>query len=59
MTYRNNKNQFHKDCYIDIQGKFDYVSVSRNQLKNTKKFATLIISKHYGCAVKYAHQNDK
>ena len=54
MAYGNNKNEFYKDGYTDIWGKFEYVSVSSNQLKNTKKFAILIVSKQYGCAVKYA-----
>ncbi len=35
---------------------FDYVSVSSGQLKNTKKFAILIVTKENGCAVKFANK---
>ena len=53
MSYGNNKNEFYKDGYTDLRGQFDYVSVSSNQLKNTQKFAILVVTKQYGTAVKY------
>ncbi len=48
------KNEFYKDGYTDIRGKFDYVSVSSRQLIDTQSFAILIVTEHCGSAVKYA-----
>eukprot|EP01083_Nonionella_stella_P069902 186637_1 len=50
----NDKNEFYKDGYTDLRGGFDYVSVSSGQLQNAQQFAILIVTKDYGCAVKYA-----
>ena len=53
---RYNKNEFYKDGYTDIRGKFDYVSVSSGKLKDTEKFALLIVTNKCGCAIKYANK---
>eukprot|EP01083_Nonionella_stella_P317539 1156843_1 len=52
----NDKNEFYKDGYTDIRGGFDYLSVSSGQLQKAQKFAILIVTKEYGCAVKYANK---
>ncbi len=56
MKYGNNKNEFYKDGYTDIRGGFDYVSVSSGQLKDTKKFAILIVTNDNGCSVKFVNK---
>ena len=36
------ENEFYKDGYTDIRGKFDYASISTDQLNKTKKFAIFV-----------------
>jgi len=38
----NSGDEFYKDGYTDIRGRFDYVAISSNQLSQTKKFALLV-----------------
>merc|ERR1711865_1106195 len=46
--------QFYKDGYTDRRGRFDYVSLSTNQLDNVSRFAILISSETHGSVVKQA-----
>merc|ERR550525_595293 len=38
----NSGDEFYKDGYTDIRGRFDYVAISSDQLSRTKKFALLV-----------------
>ncbi|MFO0911851.1 MAG: hypothetical protein U0795_02755 [Pirellulales bacterium] len=44
--------QFYKDGYTDLRGKFDYVSLSTNQLDNSTKLSVLILSESHGAVVR-------
>ena len=46
-----NEYEFYKDGYTDIRGEFDYVSISTDQLENTKKFAIFVSNDEYGSFV--------
>eukprot|EP00479_Gromia_sphaerica_P008637 TRINITY_DN336_c0_g1_i1.p1 TRINITY_DN336_c0_g1~~TRINITY_DN336_c0_g1_i1.p1 ORF type:complete len:290 (-),score=76.69 TRINITY_DN336_c0_g1_i1:153-1022(-) len=46
--------KFYKDGYTDLRGRFDYVSLSTDQLKITQKFSILISSEEFGAVVKDA-----
>ena len=48
----NNKTLFHKDCYSDIRGQCDYISLSCNHLLSIKKLALLIVTEKHGSIVK-------
>ena len=48
------ENEFYKDGYTDIRGKFDYVSISTDQLNKTKRFSIFIKADDYGSIVKEA-----
>jgi len=50
----NYTNEFYKDGYTDISGKFDYVSISTDQLDRTQEFAIFIQYDGYGSVVKTA-----
>jgi hypothetical protein len=43
---------FHKDGYTDLRGRFDYSSVSTNQLDQVQRFALLIFSDDQGAEVR-------
>jgi hypothetical protein len=43
---------FYKDGYTDLRGKFDYASLSTNQLDGVEKFAILIMSETDGSLIK-------
>ncbi len=45
---------FYKDGYTDLRGKFDYASLSTNQLDQTDRFAILIMSDKHGSLVREA-----
>ncbi|RCK81145.1 MAG: hypothetical protein OZSIB_2522 [Candidatus Ozemobacter sibiricus] len=45
---------FYKDGYTDLRGKFDYASLSTNQLDQTERFALLIMSDKHGSLVREA-----
>jgi hypothetical protein len=46
--------EFFKDGYTDIRGKFDYASISTDQLERTEEFAILVADEKRGCVVKTA-----
>merc|ERR1712130_956599 len=48
------QNEFYKDGYTDIRGKFDYASISTDQLNKTKRFAIFVQAQGYGSIVKEA-----
>ena len=43
--------QKYKDGYTDISGKFDYASISTDQLNRTTKFAIFVEAEGLGCVV--------
>lgn len=54
-TYAKLKNgevKFYKDGYTDLRGRFDYASVSTNQLDAVERFSLLIMSDQHGAIVK-------
>ena len=44
--------KFYKDGYTDLRGRFDYASLSTNQLDNVSRFSLLIMSEEHGAIVK-------
>jgi hypothetical protein len=46
--------QFYKDGYTDLRGRFDYVSLSANELENVQTFALLVLSDEHGAIVREA-----
>jgi len=48
----NNGDEFYKDGYTDIRGRFDYVAISSDQLPRTRKFALLVCTDKNGCEVR-------
>ena len=44
--------KFYKDGYTDLRGKFDYASVSTNELDNVKKFSLLVMSEDKGALIR-------
>jgi hypothetical protein len=47
--------RFYKDGYTDLRGRFDYSSLSTNELDNVNRFSLLIISDDHGAVVREAH----
>ncbi len=47
-------NKFYKDGYTDLRGRFDYTSLSTNELDFVKRFALLILSDENGALVREA-----
>ena len=45
---------FYRDGYTDLRGRFDYASLSTNDLDNVQKFSLLVLSKDQGAVVKEA-----
>ncbi|NLI76920.1 MAG: hypothetical protein GX442_10830 [Candidatus Riflebacteria bacterium] len=45
---------FYKDGYTDLRGKFDYASLSTNQLDQAERFAILVMSEKNGSLVREA-----
>ena len=45
---------FYKDGYTDIRGRFDYATLSTNQLDSVQKFSVLVLSDEYGAIVREA-----
>ena len=45
---------FYKDGYTDLRGRFDYTSLSTNELDFAKKFSLLVLSEEYGAVVREA-----
>ncbi|MFT7642356.1 MAG: hypothetical protein ACI9G1_004113 [Pirellulaceae bacterium] len=50
----NGEVKFYKDGYTDIRGRFDYASLSTNELDNVQRFAILIMSETGGAVVREA-----
>jgi hypothetical protein len=46
---------FYKDGYTDLRGRFDYSSLSTNELDFVDKFSLLILSDEYGAIVREAN----
>lgn len=46
--------KFFKDGYTDLRGRFDYVSLSTNELDNVAKFSLLVLSDEHGAIVREA-----
>jgi hypothetical protein len=44
--------KFYKDGYTDLRGRFDYGSVSTNELDNVKKFSLLVMSDDRGALIR-------
>jgi hypothetical protein len=43
---------FYKDGYTDLRGRFDYATLSTNQLEAVQRFAILILSEENGATVR-------
>jgi hypothetical protein len=48
----NGKEEFFRDGYTDIRGKFEYAIASGEKLNKIKKFAVLVLSEQYGSMIK-------
>ena len=46
--------KFHKDGYTDLRGRFDYASVSTNELDAVARFAVLVLSDSDGAIIREA-----
>ena len=46
--------KFYKDGYTDLRGRFDYASLSTNDLDVAAKFSILILSDEFGALVREA-----
>ena len=44
--------RFYKDGYTDLRGRFDYSSLSTNQLEFVEKLALLVYSDQHGAVVR-------
>ena len=49
---KNGQQRFYKDGYSDLRGRFDYASLSTNELDSVEKFSILVISQKSGAFVK-------
>jgi hypothetical protein len=50
--HRNGSVEFYKDGYTDLRGRFDYASISTDDLDNVEKFAVLVMSDDAGAVVR-------
>jgi hypothetical protein len=48
----NNEVQFYKDGYTDLNGKFNYLALNTDQLKNSKKFYIFVSEEKQGAIIK-------
>ena len=46
--------KFYKDGYTDLRGRFEYASLSTNDLETAARFSILILSEEHGAAVREA-----
>ncbi len=46
--------KFFKDGYTDLRGRFDYASLSTNELDSVQKFSVLVLSEEHGALVREA-----
>ena len=51
---KNGQVQFFKDGYTDLRGRFDYASLSTNDLDRVQRFAILVLSDSNGAVVREA-----
>ena len=47
--------KFYKDGYTDLRGRFDYTSLSTNELDSVAQFSLLILSDEHGAVVREAN----
>ena len=52
---RDGRVKFFKDGYTDLRGRFDYTSLSTNELDFVKKFSLLVLSEQNGAVVREAN----
>jgi hypothetical protein len=48
------RTRFYKDGYTDLRGRFDYASLSTNELDFVDRFALLVLSEQNGAVVREA-----
>jgi hypothetical protein len=46
--------RFYKDGYTDLRGRFDYSSLSTNDLDNVDRFSILVMSEDHGALIREA-----
>lgn len=51
---KNGRVQFYKDGYTDLRGRFDYTSLSTNDLDNVERFSVLVYHDEHGATVREA-----
>lgn len=51
---KDGQTRFYKDGYTDLRGRFDYTSLSTNDLDNVQKFSILVMSDELGATVREA-----
>jgi len=51
---KDGKVKFYKDGYTDLRGRFDYTSLSTNELEFVQKFSLLVLSQKHGAIVREA-----
>ena len=49
--FNNGEVKFYKDGYTDLRGRFDYSSLSTNELDRVQRFALLVLSDEHGAKV--------
>ena len=52
VELNNNEVQFYKDGYTDLNGKFNYLALNTDQLKNSKKFYIFVSEEKQGATIK-------
>ena len=50
----NGQHRFFKDGYTDLRGRFDYVSLSTNELDDVREFSILVMNEDHGAVIKEA-----
>ena len=46
--------RFYKDGYTDLRGRFDYASLSTDELEGVERFALLVLSEEHGAVIREA-----
>ena len=49
---RNGQTQFYKDGYTDLRGRFDYASLSTDELAHVERFSILVLSEERGAVIR-------
>jgi len=52
QNIRDGKSQFYKDGYSDLRGRFDYRTLSTDQLRSAKRLSILVSTEKYGSVIK-------